>query len=291
MMISAWKAWLLAARPKTLPAAIVPVWSGCLMTAALGFDISYRLAVVTIMGAIFIQIATNFFNDVIDALKGADTIERAGPTRATASGLLSPKAMYAGASFMLLQALVCGSLLADERGWPIVAIGIPSLYLSYGYTGGPVPLAYCGLGEIFVILFFGFVAVMGTIFIQTGLWPWQGWVLGLQIGCLSAVLIAVNNYRDLEEDKVANKRTLVVRLGRKPVAFLIYLLTILPSFLVLVFPDSWSWFALSFTLGATFLFLEWLLLKPDGVRSSLLGLSALHLILFVSAQHFCLVLT
>ncbi len=290
-MIPAWKAWLLAARPKTLPAAIVPVWSGCLMTAALGFDISYRLAVVTMMGAIFIQIATNFFNDVIDARKGADTIERAGPTRATASGLLSPKAMYAGASFMLLQALVCGFLLANARGWPIVVIGIPSLYLSYGYTGGPVPLAYRGLGEIFVILFFGFIAVMGTIFIQTGLWPWQGWILGLQIGCLSAVLIAVNNYRDLEEDEVANKRTLVVRLGRKPVAFLIYLMTILPSFLVLAFHDSWSWFAVSFALGVTFLILEWRLLKPDGVRSSLLGLSALHLILFVGAQHLCLVLT
>ena len=290
-MIPAWKAWLLAARPKTLPAAIVPVWSGCLMVDAIGYDVSYRLAVVTLMGAIFIQIATNFFNDVIDARKGADTIERIGPTRATASGLLSPKAMYAGAAFMLLQALVCGFLLFNARGWPIIAIGIPSLYLSYGYTGGPVPLAYRGLGEIFVILFFGFVAVMGTIFIQTGFWPWQGWILGLQIGCLSAVLIAVNNYRDLEEDRAANKRTLVVRWGRKPVIFLIRFMTILPSFLVLTFQDSGCWFGASFTLGLVFLLLESRLLKSDGVPSSLLGLSALHLILFVMAQHLCLPLT
>ena len=290
-MISAWKAWLLAARPKTLPAAIVPVWSGCLMAEAIGYDVSYRLAVVTLMGAIFIQIATNFFNDVIDARKGADTSERIGPTRATASGLLSPKAMYAGAAFMLLQALVCGFLLFNARGWPIIAIGIPSLYLSYGYTGGPVPLAYRGLGEIFVILFFGFVAVMGTIFVQTGFWPWQGWILGLQIGCLSAVLIAVNNYRDLEEDRAANKRTLVVRWGRKPVTFLICFMTILPSFLVLTFQDSRCWFGASFTLGLVFLILESQLLKSDGVPSSLLGLSALHLILFVMAQHFCLALT
>lgn len=290
-MIPAWKAWLLAARPKTLPAAIVPVWSGCLMVDAIGYDVSYRLAVVTLMGAIFIQIATNFFNDVIDARKGADTIERIGPTRATASGLLSPKAMYAGAAFMLLQALVCGFLLFNARGWPIIAIGIPSLYLSYGYTGGPVPLAYRGLGEIFVILFFGFVAVMGTFFVQTGFWPWQGWILGLQIGCLSAVLIAVNNYRDLEEDRAANKRTLVVRWGRKPVMFLICFMTILPSFLVLAFQDSGCWFGASFTLGLVFLLLESRLLKSDGVPSSLLGLSALHLILFVTAQHFCLALT
>ena len=121
-MVTVWKSWLIAARPKTLPAAIVPVWSGCLMTMALGFDVSYRLAALTLMGAIFIQIATNFFNDVIDAAKGADTSERAGPTRATASGLLSPKAMYIGASFMLSQALACGFLLLNARGLSLIHI-------------------------------------------------------------------------------------------------------------------------------------------------------------------------
>ena len=154
-MVTLWKTWLLAARPKTLPAAIVPVWSGCLMSISLGFEVSYHLAISTLLGAIFIQIATNFFNDVIDAAKGADTIDRVGPTRATSSGLLSPKAMYIGAGFMLFLALVCGVLLLNARGWPVIAIGIPSLYLSYGYTGGPLPLAYRGLGEVFVILFFG----------------------------------------------------------------------------------------------------------------------------------------
>ena len=290
-MIPAWKAWLLAVRPKTLPAAIVPVWSGCLIVKSIGYDVSYRLAVVTLMGAIFLQIATNFFNDVIDASKGADTSERIGPTRATASGLLRPRTMYAGAAFMLLQALVCGFFLFTVRGWPIIAIGIPSVYLSYGYTGGPVPLAYRGLGELFVILFFGFVAVMGTIFVQTGFWPWQGWISGLQIGCLSAVLIAVNNYRDLEEDRAANKRTLVVRWGRRPVTFLIYFMTILPSFLVLTLQSFGYWFGASFILGLVFLLLELRLLQFDGVSSSLLGLSALHLILFVTAQHLCLTLT
>ena len=290
-MVTVWKSWLIAARPKTLPAAIVPVWSGCLMTVALGFDVSYRLAILTLMGTIFIQIATNFFNDVIDAAKGADTSERAGPTRATASGLLSPKAMYIGAAFMLSQALVCGFLLLDARGWPVIAMGIPSLYLSYGYTGGPFPLAYRGLGELFVILFFGLLAVMGTIFIQTGLWLWQGGVLGLQIGCLSAVLIAVNNYRDLEEDELADKRTLVVRWGRKPVASLIFFMTILPSLLVLVFDDSQPWFIAASVMALIFLLIELKLLKPNGTSSRLLGLSALHLILFVTAQHLFLALT
>lgn len=290
-MVTVWKSWLIAARPKTLPAAIVPVWSGCLMTVALGFNVSYRLAALTLMGAIFIQIATNFFNDVIDASKGADTSERAGPTRATASGLLSPKAMYIGAAFMLSQALLCGFFLLNARGWPVIAMGIPSLYLSYGYTGGPIPLAYRGLGELFVVLFFGLLAVMGTIFIQIGLWPWQGCILGLQIGCLSAVLIAVNNYRDLEEDEIADKRTLAVRWGRRPVAFLIFFMTVLPSLLVLIFEESQRWFLTSFVLAISFLLIESKLLKSDGVSSRLLGLSALHLILFVGAQHLFLALT
>lgn len=290
-MTPAWKAWLLAARPKTLPAAVVPVWAGCLLAWSLLGVFDLRLAVVTVLGAVFIQIATNFFNDVIDAQKGADTIERKGPQRAAVSGLLSPRALYSGAVFMLLQALVCGFLLLQVRGWPIVLIGLPSLYFSFGYTGGPFPLAYRGMGELFVILFFGFVAVMGTIFIQTGELPWQGWILGLQIGCLSAVLIAVNNYRDLEEDRAAGKRTLAVRWGRQTLAFLIFAMTVLPALLVLIHDDSLYWFGASLILAIIFLTLEFRMLGADGVSSSLLGLSALHLILFVTLQNLCLALT
>lgn len=290
-MTPAWKAWLLAARPKTLPAAVVPVWAGCLLAWSLLGVFDLRLAVVTVLGAVFIQIATNFFNDVIDAQKGADTIERKGPQRAAVSGLLSPRALYSGAVFMLLQALVCGFLLLHVRGWPIVLIGVPSLYFSFGYTGGPFPLAYRGMGELFVILFFGFVAVMGTIFIQTGELPWQGWILGLQIGCLSAVLIAVNNYRDLEEDRAAGKRTLAVRWGRQTLAFLIFAMTVLPALLVLIHDDSLYWFGASLILAIIFLTLEFRMLGADGVSSSLLGLSALHLILFVTLQNLCLALT
>jgi 1,4-dihydroxy-2-naphthoate octaprenyltransferase len=285
------KSWVLAARPKTLPAAIVPVWAGCLVAWSMTGNLSWRLAVLTVLGALFIQIATNFFNDVIDAEKGADTDQRLGPKRAVAGGLLSPRALYQGAIFLLVQAVVCGIFLFQARGWPILLIGIPSLYLSYGYTGGKFPLAYLGLGELFVILFFGLVAVAGTVFIQIGEWPMQAWLVGLQIGLLSAVLIAVNNYRDLEEDRAAQKRTLVVRWGRKPVALLIYLMTVLPAGLVLLTAGPGLCFVISLLLALVFLGLEFLFLKPDEVAPQLLGLSALHLVLFVFAWHLCLALT
>ncbi len=286
-----WKAWLLASRPKTLPAAVVPVWAGCLLAYELTGEFDFRLAVLTLLGAVLIQIGTNFFNDVIDAEKGADTVNRIGPQRATSSGLLSRKSMYLAAIFTLLLAAVCGFLLFEARGWVIFAIGLPSLYLSYGYTGGPFPLAYRGLGEVFVILFFGLIAVSGTVFVQMGTWPWQAMILGLQIGFLSAVLIAVNNYRDLEEDRFVEKRTLVVRWGREPVRILIFIMTLLPALLVVVYQDAGCWFISALILSLIFLVLEWRMLRPDGVSSKLLGLSALHLILFVVAQNLCLVLT
>lgn len=192
---------------------------------------------------------------------------------------------------MLLQAAVCGLFLLQARGWWVLVIGIPSLYLTYGYTGGPFPLAYRGLGEVFVILFFGLVAVAGTVFVQTGECPPEAWILGLQIGCLSAVLIAVNNYRDLEEDRAAGKKTLVVRFGRRPVAFLIFAFTLLPSLLVPIIAGPGCWFFGSLALALIFLILETRLLKAEGVSPALLGLSALHLILFVVVQNLCLPLT
>ena len=285
------KAWLIASRPKTLPAAIVPVWAGSLMAWDLDRQFDLRLAVLTCLGAIFIQIATNFFNDVIDARKGADTEARIGPRRVTVTGLLSARKVYVGGFFMLFSASVCGVFLFQERGWAIIAIGIPSLYLSYGYTGGFFPLAYKGVGELFVILFFGLVAVMGTIFIQTGGWRMEGFLLGLQVGLLSAVLIAVNNYRDVEEDQLARKMTLAVRLGRPVVKWMIFAMTVAPSLLVLVLGGPITWFLISFPMAIVFLMLEIKFLESAGVSSALLGLSALHLILFVFAQNLAMALT
>ncbi len=174
------KACLLAARPKTLPAAIVPVWVGCVLAWKLTGHFDLVLALCTLGGAVAIQIATNFFNDAIDAGKGADTARRLGPTRVTAAGLMSPKSVMGLAALFLGIATALGVVLIHARGWPILAMGIPSMFLAYGYTGGPFPLAYRGMGELFVILFFGLVAVCGTVFIQTDTWPRESLLLGLQ---------------------------------------------------------------------------------------------------------------
>lgn len=205
--------YLLAARPKTLPAAIVPVWVGCILAWQITGRFDGLLAICTLVAAICIQVATNLFNDAVDAEKGADTTARLGPVRVTATGLLSQRAVYLGAASFLALACLAAIPLIGARGWGVLAIGLPSLYLSYGYTGGPLPLAYRGLGEVFVILFFGLVAVGGTYFVQTGAWGWEAMALGLQVGLLSAVLIAINNLRDVEEDAQSGKRTLAVRFG------------------------------------------------------------------------------
>jgi len=207
------KSYFLAARPRTLPAAIVPVWVGCVLAWKFVGGLDWILALFTLLGALSVQIATNFFNDAIDHEKGADTRERLGPQRATAGGLLSRRAVYGGAFIFLFLACLASVPLIQSRGWVIIAIGLPSLYLTYGYTGGPVPLAYLGLGELFVILFFGMVAVGGTFYVQTGEWLWPAGVVGLQVGLLSAVLIAINNLRDLKEDRESGKKTVAVRLG------------------------------------------------------------------------------
>jgi 1,4-dihydroxy-2-naphthoate octaprenyltransferase len=163
--------------------------------------------------AILIQIATNYFNDAIDHAKGADTAERLGPVRATSAGLLSPRAIMTGGAACLIIATILAVPLVLHGGWPILALGIVSLVLAYAYTGGPFPLAYLGLGEIFVVLFFGVFAVAGTFFLNTLEVSWGAVLAGLQIGLHSSVLLAVNNLRDLETDRSANKRTLAARFG------------------------------------------------------------------------------
>ncbi|MEM9480828.1 MAG: 1,4-dihydroxy-2-naphthoate octaprenyltransferase [Verrucomicrobiota bacterium] len=208
-----WRAWLLATRPKTLAAAIVPVWAGAVLAFRLTGRVSWFLVSFTVLSALSIQIATNFFNDAIDFKKGTDTANRLGPERATASGLINDKAMVLGGITMLFIAVALGTPLVAAGGWPILLIGVVSLFLAYGYTGGPFPLAYRGMGEIFVIAFFGVIAVGGTVFLLTGIWPASAVLLGIQIGFLSSVLIAINNLRDVKEDAASGKRTLAVKFG------------------------------------------------------------------------------
>lgn len=285
------RSFILAARPKTLPAAVVPVWAGCVLSYGLTNTWSLSLAVYTLLGAVIIQIATNFFNDAIDAEKGADTAARLGPVRATASGQLSKKSVYLAAVAALAVAAVFGALLIQARGWPILAIGLPSLYFAYGYTGGPWPLAYKGLGELFVILFFGIVAVMGTVFIQTGEWWYQSFLLGLAIGCLSSALITINNLRDKDEDRGNGKNTLAVKWGRAKVLLLLTVMVALPyAILPVLLETSWRllMFFPAYLLGVIIL-MKVRSTPPSPAYNNFLALSALHLVLYALALHLYIV--
>ncbi|MCB1098650.1 MAG: 1,4-dihydroxy-2-naphthoate octaprenyltransferase [Verrucomicrobiae bacterium] len=207
---------------------MVPVAVGVGLSWRLTGNVEWLLAVCTLTSATAIQIATNFFNDAIDFTKGTDTGERLGPQRVTQSGLFSPRQVIIAGLIMAVVAVLLSLPMVAARGWPVVAIGLPSLYFAYGYTGGPLPLAYRGLGDLFVVLFFGFVAVIGTVFVQTGNWFAEAVLAGLQVGMLSTVLIAVNNLRDIDGDRVSGKRTLAVRFGQGMARWEITLLCLLP---------------------------------------------------------------
>jgi 1,4-dihydroxy-2-naphthoate octaprenyltransferase len=278
--------WLAAARPKTLPAAVVPVWLGCILASGLEGVFHAGLAAATLASAVLIQVATNLFNDAIDFEKGADTQRRIGPRRITASGVADHRHVLVAGVVCLVAASVIAVPLIIARGWPVLVIGVPSLYFSYGYTGGPLPLAYRGLGELFVILFFGLVAVGGTYLIQVGTWPPGALLLGTQVGLLSTALIAVNNLRDVGEDRSTGKRTLAVRFG---VAFgkaEVVACVLVPHILGLLWAavglsGLWLWPLLALPVGAVVV--VWTLRsKPGPVLNRVLGLSALHLVGFAA---------
>lgn len=205
-------AWWLAMRPKTLAAGIVPVLVG---TAIAGMHGGFRLipALACVVGSLLIQIATNLANDYFDHKKGADNEHRIGPARAVQQGWIAPRTMAVATLFSLFLALLVGLYLINIGGWPIAAIGVFSLICAVAYTGGPMPLAYVGLGDLFVFLFFGLAAVAGTAFVQLLYVPKETWIAGACIGLLATAILVVNNLRDRETDKDANKRTLVVRFG------------------------------------------------------------------------------
>lgn len=205
--------WLMALRPKTLGAAVVPVVVGTLLAFRFGHQVRWWLSAWALLSTLFIQIGTNLFNDVIDFKKGADTNQRLGPQRVTQSGAIAPAWVFGAGVFSFLLAIACGMPLVFQGGAVVIGIGILSLFFGYAYTGGPYPLAYKGLGDIFVVLFFGLVAVGGVYFIHTGEWNLKAVVAGLQVGFLATVMIAINNFRDIAQDKAAHKRTLAVRWG------------------------------------------------------------------------------
>ncbi|MEA2483850.1 MAG: 1,4-dihydroxy-2-naphthoate polyprenyltransferase [Thermoleophilaceae bacterium] len=207
------KLWLVAARPRTLPAAVAPVLVGT--SLAIGEGTFRPLAFAcALIGSIFIQIGTNLSNDYSDARRGADTEDRLGPVRVTAGGLMPPRTVLIGTYVAFGIAVLAGVYLIAIAGWQLLLVGAASILAGVLYTGGPKPYGYEGLGEVFVFLFFGVVAVVGSYFVQTEDLRWEAFALSAPVGLLAAGILLVNNIRDADTDRRAGKKTLAVRLGR-----------------------------------------------------------------------------
>jgi 1,4-dihydroxy-2-naphthoate polyprenyltransferase len=205
--------WLMAARPRTLPAAVAPVLVGTALAATEGTFKALTFA-AAMLGALFIQVGTNLSNDYSDARRGADTEDRLGPVRVTAGGLVPPRQVLVATYVAFAAAVLAGAYLIATAGWELLLVGAASILAGVLYTGGPRPYGYEGLGEVFVFLFFGVVAVTGSYFAQVERLTWEAFVLAVPVGLLAAAILVVNNVRDLETDRRAGKRTLAVRLGR-----------------------------------------------------------------------------
>ncbi len=206
--------WIMAARLRTLPAAIAPVLVGT--SLALGDGRFAPLAfIAALLGAIFIQVGTNLSNDYSDARRGADTEDRLGPVRVTAGGLVPPDQVLLATYVTFGLAVLCGIYLVAVAGPELLLVGAASILAGVLYTGGPRPYGYEGLGEVFVFLFFGVVAVTGSYFVQVQALPWQAYGCAVPVGLLASAILVVNNVRDLETDRRTGKRTLAVRLGRE----------------------------------------------------------------------------
>ena len=206
------KLWICAARPKTLVASIIPV--SCAVIILPNYNLfKVHILILTLITAIIIQIVTNYINDLYDFLNGADD-NRVGPDRMLQSGLLSQSEMTLAIKVLFILGIICGLPLVIIGGWPILIIGLSAFLFAYLYTAGPFPLAYHGLGDIFVFIYFGLISVMGSYYLQTGFIDKNVMCLGISIGAKNVILLAVNNIRDYVGDKKCNKNTLVVMFGR-----------------------------------------------------------------------------
>src|SRR3954471_21573749 len=207
--------WLMAARPRTLPAALAPVLVGTAAAVDVSDDIRVAAFIAALVGSVFIQIGTNLANDYSDARRGADTADRLGPVRVTSSGLVAPRRVLVATWVAFAIAVAAGIYLVTVAGVVILIVGAASILAGVLYTGGPRPYGYAGLGELFVFLFFGLVAVNGSYYVQLERLDWLPFGLSLAVGCLATAILVVNNVRDLETDRRAGKRTLAVRMGRE----------------------------------------------------------------------------
>jgi len=245
--------WLMAARIRTLPASLAPVLVG---TALAGYaHVFHPLRfLAALVGAIFIQVGTNLSNDYSDARRGADAEDRLGPVRVTAGGLVPPKQVLLATYISFGVAVLAGAYLIAVAGWLLLAIGAASILAGVLYTGGPRPYGYEGFGELFVFLFFGIVAVVGSYFVQVKHLHWEAFALAVPVGLLAAAILVVNNVRDIDSDRRAGKRTLAVRIGRARTramfATMVYLSYVLA-------PVTWAFGPLT-----AWLLLPWLTLLP-----------------------------
>lgn len=243
--------WLMAARVRTLPASIAPVLVGTALAGYAGVFHPLRF-LGALVGAMFIQVGTNLSNDYSDARRGADTEDRLGPVRVTAGGLVPPGRVLVATYVTFGVAVAAGAYLVVVAGWQLLVVGAASILAGVLYTGGPRPYGYEGLGEVFVFLFFGIVAVVGSFFVQVRHLDWEAFALAVPVGLVASAILVVNNVRDLDTDRRAGKRTLAVRLGRTRtrgmfavIIYLSYLLT----------PVTWVFGPLG-----PWLFLPWLTL-------------------------------
>ncbi|QFU21900.1 1,4-dihydroxy-2-naphthoate polyprenyltransferase [Shewanella eurypsychrophilus] len=224
--------WILAIRPRTLPAAIGPLLVGNILALELE-QFSILIACTSMLCAILLQIAVNLANDYFDFKSGIDTDERLGPVRVSQSGLLAPEKVRNAMIMCLVLALIVGSYLIYHGGWPIAFLALAAILGALGYSGGPYPLASHGLGEVAAFIFFGLVAVVGSYFLQAGETSIAAWILGSAIGFLNAAIMLVNNTRDIDTDVKAGKQTLAVRIGLGQARVLYQTLVFLPFALII----------------------------------------------------------
>ena len=237
--------WIITSRPKTLTAAISPVLLGSALAYYDGFfDIITFFFIL--FAACLIQIGTNYSNDLFDYLRGTDNSNRLG------TGMLSQKEIQKAIIIIFSLAIIFGFYLALLGGWVIVAIGLSSIFFGIIYTGGPYPLAYNGLGDIFVFIFFGLVAVSGTYYLHTGIFTFDTIILGSALGCLSTCILIINNLRDIDNDKKHKKNTLAVYIGRKftKIEYLLLITTayLIPIYISYAFGNKSSIYIVYFTL-------------------------------------------
>lgn len=248
------KSWVLAARPKTLTASLLPILATTGMVYGFQQPVQWWIVVCALFSSFCIQIGTNFVNDAMDFKKGADNENRLGPMRVTQQGHFTFKQVMIMATAFFVLAIALGIPLVVHGGWPIVAIGLVSVAMGYAYTSGPLPLAYHGLGDLFVILFFGLIAVCGFHYLLTYQVTTDAIVLGLQVGFLNTILIAINNLRDIDGDRAVNKKTLAVRLGKTGGRIWVGLLCVAPFLMGYYWLHRQLWFVygvplISFPLG------------------------------------------